>query len=316
MNTSSTFAMGHGPKSAFLIVGGTGTTGLALVQLLLQKTEHTLLITSRRGQDGIPSELSKTYGDRVKGIQFSWEDRSRYRTLFSDNSTKIEAIFLIPPSTGYTDKSAHILIDIAVARDVQRVVLLSDTVHEKGDHSIGAQVHVHLNGLKQRGTLGVYAVLRSSWFYEREDLLKKNCLSSMTQGGKIGWVDVETIAETAFRALVDDPSDVFEQYIVTGPEALSYDEIASLLTRTLERSIVHHHLTEDQLVAHYKDMGLNDEFIEFYVECDRRVASGREEAVFNLETNSAESLKRVRGTKRLSEFLEENKHVLIPDTNR
>ena len=159
MSTPKTFSI--------LLVGGTGTTGIPLARLLLSTTSHNVLITSRRGQDGIPPDLVETYGGRVIGVKFSWDDSSTYEAIFEDKErpSGIDAIYLIPPSATYTDRSAHDLVDVAVSRDVKRIVLLSDAVHEKGDKSVGARVHKHLDELKRAGSLELYAVLRPSWFY-------------------------------------------------------------------------------------------------------------------------------------------------------
>ncbi|KAL0070207.1 hypothetical protein AAF712_002697 [Marasmius tenuissimus] len=312
MNTTKT--------PSILLVGGTGTTGIPLTRLLLSRTNHNVLVTSRRGQGGIPSDLLETYGGRLKGVRFSWEDTSTYRTLFEgkDGSIQIHAMYLIPPFTIYTDRNAQDLVDVAVSRDLKRIVLVSDTVHEKGDHSVGAQVHAHLDELKRAGKLETYAVLRPSWFYvnlpgfEKEEIMGHGRISSITEDGKMGWTDIETVAETALRALVDEPSEVFEQYIITGPEALSYDEVTSLLSRVLNRPVVHRRVTERELAEHYKtNMGLSDGFVEFYVNCDRHVAAGKDEAMFNLETNLEKGIKRVKGTKKLLEYLEDVKHDFV-----
>ena len=88
--------------------------------------------------------------------------------------------------------------------------------------------------------------------------------------------------------------------------------MTSLLSRVLGRSVVHHRVSERELADHFKtDFGLSDGFVEFYLNCDRYVAAGKDEAAFNLETNLEKGVKRVKGTKTLLEFLEENKYHFI-----
>ncbi|KAI3595835.1 ergot alkaloid biosynthetic protein a [Moniliophthora roreri] len=317
-------------EPAILLVGGTGTTGLPLSKLLLSKTDYTLLITSRRGSQGIPADLFETCsnaGARIKGVNFDWDDRSTFENLFSDEtravgtdeitlgSLKVEAMYLVPPYTGYTDNSARVLVDLAVEHEVSRIVLLSDTLHEKGELSIGAKLQEYLHELKKAGKIETYAVLRPSWFYrnfiqlDRGDILQNNQISSMKEDGRIGWVSVATIAETALHALVDDHAEVAEQYIITGPNLHSCDDTAAILTQVLGREIRHHRLTLADFLSRWSEAGFPKEYVDFLATCDQRAASGKDEAMFNLESDPRSSLKRVKGSETLEDYLRDNESM-------
>lgn len=55
---------------------------------------------------------------------------------------------------------------------------------------------------------------------------------SATADGRIPWVSVEDIAETAFHALIDEESHNTE-HILVGPELHSYDDVRAALMNTL-----------------------------------------------------------------------------------
>ncbi|KAK7051458.1 hypothetical protein VNI00_004432 [Paramarasmius palmivorus] len=254
-------------EPTILLVGGTGTTGLSISKLLLSKTNYMLLITSRRGPHGIPADLFETCsnaGARIKGVQFDWTDRSTFDNLFTEEtraigtdqiilgSLKIDAMYLVPPYTGHTDNSARELVDMAVAHDVQRIVLLSDTVHERGDLSVGAKVQEYLHHLKAAGRIKTYAVLRPSWFYsnfvhlDRNDILENDRISSMTENGKMGWVSVTFGApETSDTSSSDNSSDSGDSAHtapdpeqIPGPstEPLNLSPLTTAVEETLEES--------------------------------------------------------------------------------
>lgn len=71
---------------------------------------------------------------------------------------------------------------------------------------------------------------------------------SANGGARIGHVDVRDIATVAVKALTE-PGHERKAYTLTGPEALTYDELASELSTALGRSIRHVSLSPADLKA-------------------------------------------------------------------
>lgn len=93
--------------------------------------------------------------------------------------------------------------------------------------------------------------------------------------GRVGFVDAEDIAAVAARALTDDRAPDAD-LVLTGPQALSHDDIAALLTEVTGRQVVHHHLTyeamRDRLAA-----AVPPAFAAMLAGMDRSIAEGAED---------------------------------------
>lgn len=129
-----------------LITGGTGKTGLILAKLLTD-AGRPVLLTSRKGEAPAP----------FKAVKFDWYDSSTFENVFLADST-IDRIYVIAPDTLNPGPVAKPFIDLAIAKGVQRFVMLGGTHQSSGSLDTG-QVHALL---EESGA--DYAVLKASWF--------------------------------------------------------------------------------------------------------------------------------------------------------
>jgi nucleoside-diphosphate-sugar epimerase len=82
-------------------------------------------------------------------------------------------------------------------------------------------------------------------------------------------VDVRDIARVAVRVLTTDISSnehYNKAYNITGPEALSYQDAAEILSNETGKKISYINTSEDQCRKRMKDMGINDWFINTTIE--------------------------------------------------
>lgn len=128
-------------------------------------------------------------------------------------------------------------LTFAISKGVKRFVFLSTTAMSKGDqfHGLVHQWLADREGIE-------YAVIRPSWFDQnfvqeyRLSLLKdNNIIVSAAGDGAAAWVDCEDIAEASARALTE-VSPRNGDYMVVGPETLSYGQVSSR-TDISEKSI-------------------------------------------------------------------------------
>ncbi|SJL02524.1 related to ergot alkaloid biosynthetic protein A [Armillaria ostoyae] len=142
------------------------------------------------------------------------------------------------------------------------------------------KVHEYLAGI------GVdYCVLRPTWFMEnfsehhRKPIKPEDKIYSATGDGKVPFVSAEDIAAVAFRALVDPQSHNTDHFI-RGPELLSYDEVAEILTGILGRKITHVKLTQSEMANLFTEAtGMPKEYADMLALADVQIAKGVEETL-------------------------------------
>ncbi|KAK0431297.1 hypothetical protein EV421DRAFT_1854495 [Armillaria borealis] len=271
-----------------LLTGGTGKTGIRIARLL-QDANQPVLLTSRKGV--VPEPF--------KGVKFDWYDPSTFENAFTADPN-IDRIYLVTPA-GSLEALPPMkpFIDLAVQKGVKRFVLLSASGLESGHPAMG-KVHEYLLSLKVD-----YAVIRPSWFFENfltlhlSNIKEQNTILSASADGKIGFISADDIADLAVSTLTDEKSHNTD-HILTGPELLSYDDVAAIFTEVLGRKITHTRITIEELKKRYLAFGLPEDYAEMLSSLDDLNAKGVEEKIFV-------AAKKVTGKRTLKSFVEANK---------
>lgn len=69
--------------------------------------------------------------------------------------------------------------------------------------------------------------------------------------------------------------------VLTGPQLLSYDQVAHLLSETLGRDVVHRRLSEAELAKRHEQQGLPPEYAPVLAAMDTAISLGAEDRVTN-----------------------------------
>ncbi|KAK0200824.1 hypothetical protein DFS33DRAFT_1355252 [Desarmillaria ectypa] len=272
-----------------LLTGGTGKTATRIARLL-KDAHQPVFLTSRKGV--VPEPF--------KGIKFDWHDPSTFENAFTADPN-IDRIYLVVPA-GTTEVLPPMkpFIDLAVQKGVKRFVLLSASTVESGGPTMG-KVHEYLLSLKVD-----YAVIRPSWFFENfltlhlQSIKEQNTIVSASADGKIGFISADDIADLAVSALTDEKSHNTD-HILTGPELLSYDDVAAIFTEVLGRKITHTRISVEELKKRYLSFGLSEDYAGMLSFLDGQNANGIEEKVFV-------AAKKVTGKRKLKSFVEANRN--------
>uniref|UniRef100_A0AAU2VZW4 NAD(P)H-binding protein n=1 Tax=Streptomyces sp. NBC_00008 TaxID=2903610 RepID=A0AAU2VZW4_9ACTN len=248
-----------------LVIGATGTTG-SRTAAQLSASGHRVKAASRRAVN-VPG---------AEPVAFDWYEPAT-RAAALDGADRV---YLIPP-VGDADPAAVMLPFLRQARSagVDRAVLLSSSAIPEGGPAVGT-VHQALPGLFEQ-----WAVLRPSWFMQNFTGTHAHAVSIREEGaiwtaagsGRVGFVDAEDIAAVAVRALTDEHAPNAD-LVLTGPEALSYDDIATTVTQVTGRPVDHRRLSyeqmRDRLAAH-----VPLEFASMLAGMDRAIAEGAEDRI-------------------------------------
>lgn len=86
------------------------------------------------------------------------------------------------------------------------------------------------------------------------EVRRRGVLVSPAGGRGISMVDVRDVAEVAARTLIE-PGHDGRSYALSGPAAITYEDIARILTRLTGRDVTYHDLSEDEFSRWMADEG-------------------------------------------------------------
>jgi ergot alkaloid biosynthesis protein len=247
-------------RDRILITGGTGKTGCRVAQRLRQQNVQPLVASrSAKGPDTVCFDWSNT-------------------TSFDGALDGVFAIYLVAPSNVAEPLAAMTpFLERALDTGVERFVLLSASSLEEGGPMMGA-VHDWLRRHASR-----WVVLRPTWFMQNfseqqhlPTILEEGVIYSATGDGRVGFIDAEDIAATAAQALTapDFPNG---DVILTGPESLSYDDAAALISSASGRRVRHHRLTEQELADRLQVGGMAENYARVLAAMDTAISLGAED---------------------------------------
>jgi uncharacterized protein YbjT (DUF2867 family) len=248
-----------------LVVGASGTTGSCVVAQLVA-AGHGVKAASRRDTP-IPGAAP---------VRFDWYDPSTHAAALDG----ADRVYVIPPPADPDPVAVMVpFLRQARAAGVLRAVLLSSSAIPEGGPAVGS-VHRALPDLVEQ-----WAVLRPSWFMQNFTGEHAHALSireygsilTATGSGRVGFIDAEDIAAVAFHALTNEHAPDTD-LVLTGPEALSYDDIAATMTEVTGRLVVHRSLSYEQMRDRLAAQ-IPEEFAAMLAGMDRAIAEGSEDRV-------------------------------------
>lgn len=217
-------------KNTILITGATGNVGLETLRCLLQRPERDYrVVAALRDQDRQALPVAPD-----DFIRFDFEDDETYSKALHS----AERVLLIrPPQIADVDRYFKPLIRVMSNVGTKQVVFLS----LQGVESNTFTPHHKIEKLIREAGIP-YTFLRPSFFMQnlstthRAEIAKRNEIFVPAGDGRTSFIDAADIGEVAALALTD-PAHLNQAYELTGSEALTYTEVARILTEVLGRPI-------------------------------------------------------------------------------
>lgn len=206
-----------------LVTGASGNVGSAVVRAL----DAAGADVRRAQRPGGPS--------RPGSVDFDFTDQRTWASAFAGT----ESMFLVrPPAVGNVKRD--LLPAVAAARDagVRHVVFLSLQGAEKNKVVPHAAVEKWLRSSGMDWTF-----VRASFFHQNlttthvSDVRDRNEIVVPAGRGATAFVDADDVGAVAAAALLDPAAHRNTAWTVTGPRALTYHEVAAILTCELDRPI-------------------------------------------------------------------------------
>ena len=249
-------------QKPILLLGGRGKVGRHLSAKLSQRQlPHVIATREPRGDS-----------ERL----FDWERPETFVPAFEG----IGALYIVAP-TNRADHHVVVPPALALAKDmgVKRFVLLSAASLPKGGVMMGA-IHQWLADHTPE-----WAVLRPSWFMQNifeprhaTSIAENHAIYSATGSAKLGFIDAADIAQCALSALTDEIAWNTDE-ILTGPQALSYSDLADEISRQSGKHIEHRALSIEDLTQQLERTGLNRQYAEILANMDGVIAQSPDEQI-------------------------------------
>ncbi len=214
--------MSSASRAPLFVMGATGRVGGAVLSSLQGK----LLIraASQSGRDPEPG---------VEWVRFNLEDPASFGSALNGAGS----IFLMRPPQIAKTEAFQPFLQAAKSRGISRIVVLS-VAGAESNHFLP---HHGMEKLVQE--LGfAWTMIRPSDFMQNletvhlESIRDRNEIAVPAGKGCSAFIDVSDIGEVIGRVLLED-GHAEKGYTLTGPEALSFDQVAEALTEALGRPI-------------------------------------------------------------------------------
>jgi uncharacterized protein YbjT (DUF2867 family) len=234
------------------LAGGTGLVGKSLTQSLVRDDEQVRVLTRD------PNAAAAAFGDaklEIVGVDF--DDAATLRAGFTGS----DKAFI---SYGTTDRQVRdeiALIDAAISADVPYLVNLS-VGGAGGPHPANVvQWHTEIDAyLASTGVTST--VVRPTTFIDTMLKIAANFVRSGAWGGlggagRVALIDSRDVAAVFAVILTDGPQrHAGKIYDISGPTAVTMDEVAGYLSAALGTRVEYHARTQAQQRAQLESAGL------------------------------------------------------------
>ncbi len=200
----------------FLVTGASGNVGRAVVAAL-EAAGAEVRAPGHTGAARLDFEDPATFGPSVKGC----------RGLF----------LLRPPAIARVGPTLNRLVDVAAQHGIEHCVFLSVAGADRNPVVPHHRVERHLKG----GPLA-WTILRPGFFAQNltgpyvADI-RAGRLYVPARDGRVAFVDARDLGDVAALALRNAAEHAGRAYHLTGPRAVTFTEVAALLTETLGRPV-------------------------------------------------------------------------------
>ncbi|HDR6312512.1 TPA: SDR family oxidoreductase [Bacillus cereus] len=204
-----------------LVTGATGNVGREVVKNLIKRKATFQVTTHKKNEEG---------------VYLDFENPSSVQPAL----TGVTKLFLLrPPHLADAKKYFQPVIDTAKEVGVQHIVFLSLLGVEKNPIVPHAKIEkiIRDSGIP-------YTFLRPSFFMQNllsqhgEELRNKKIIEVPAGKGRTSFIDVRDIGEVAAKVLTEVDHE-FRSYALTGSEALTYYEVAEILSKETNEQITY-----------------------------------------------------------------------------
>lgn len=269
MNSPSASAFASPSANAIAVTGSTGNLGGRVARLLASAGQRQRLLIRD------PSRAPQLPG--AEAVQADYADSGAVRAALDGIAT----VLMVSASESRDRVEQHrSFIDAAVAAGVGHLIYTSfvgagptATFTLVRDHG-ATEDYIRASGLP-------FTFLRDNLYADFFPLMvgADGTLRGPAGNGRVAAVAQDDIAEVAVAVLGSPGSHAGATYDLTGPEALTLDEVAATISAATGRTVTYHPETTEEAYASRAGFGAPDWQVEAWVSTYTAIAAGELAAV-------------------------------------
>lgn len=242
-----------------VVTGASGRLGSRTLRNLLEVVSPADLGASVRD----PSKAEEFIDEGVRVREADFGDPESLIAAF--NGADVIMITSVGPPMETRFERHRAAIDAAKEVDAQRVVYTSVSKPVENHPFAATETHRLTEDYIKKSGLA-YTILRDNLYAENTFVeipqLKESGVLRWPNGkGQVAYVGIDDVAAAAATVLVD-PGHDNKVYDMTGPAALSYEEIAAALGQAIGRDVRLEIISDDQYREDCRAKGMDDARIE------------------------------------------------------
>jgi uncharacterized protein YbjT (DUF2867 family) len=232
-----------------LVTGATGRTGQLLVDALRgeSNTVRALVRASSSIPPGWDGAVDLAVGDL--------SDVASVRQAMDS----VDTLVLLSPMLPDLDRLERPVIDAAREANMQHVVKISTTVPDEDSPITWWRAHARSERhLRESGLSWTIVRPNGIAFFLLEyapQVRNEGVLRTAAPDGEMALIDPADIAAVVARVVADPQRHTGATLAISGPQAVSYDDVAAILSRLTERTVRHQPESEAEARARLLDAG-------------------------------------------------------------
>jgi|RhiMetdeSRZDD1v2_1073273.scaffolds.fasta_scaffold94510_5 uncharacterized protein YbjT (DUF2867 family) len=243
-------------QESILVTGASGNIGSEIVNQLLGVAPAVSIKAAVHSRQNVKKVKD---GDRVKVIPIDYNESDTLRQALKD----VDKLFLLTPDV---PNAAHLASNAVteakkagIRHIVKQSVMGADLEADVGTMRLHRQVE---DIIEQSGI--PFTFLRPNEFmqnfinFHSPSIKGNNAFYIPLEDAKVSLVDVRDIAAVAVKSLTDEDLHKNKTHLITGPEALSYHQVAEILSNRIGRKINYVNISDEEARAAMKEIGMSD----------------------------------------------------------
>lgn len=288
------------------VTGAAGQTGIHTVKWLASQGKNLdVWAGMRKGEEGKQEHILRTHSVRPTPVEASDPESLK------GNFREVQDLFIIPPSTEDKVKYACNYIDAARASGVKFVLLLSMVGADRAHYTWAKQFHQIEQHLRGSGVEN-WCILRTPFYMQNlllyRDQVCDGYLPLPIGNGRFVALDCADVGVAAGHILNECAPHKGKTYELTGPTAMSGDQMAHVFSSVLNSPVTFKDISPDEAKDILKKERVPDVEIQGLLDFYDLVRRGDPTT-----TTTNDDFKKLTGANptTLEEFVQANKHSLM-----